>query len=571
MTRPLDIDLHHVSFSRHGAYLCITARNQEQCRGNPHLHIRPGLWLRNFHDEGRRDVFFLEPVVGGKPVDYTTELRPDELRLVTDRGRVLFCFCAGETLRIRTEGAGLRLSMPADLAGGEFMIGVDTWRLNCPGALRDYTVRSLSGTLSVERSRRPEKGCVEVTIMPPSSGGTGEAVLIQSKGQPRIREERPTYEQERASVEQSFEAYLRTNAVAPGSLHEPARTAAYINWSSVLAPCGHMTRYGMLMSKNWMGNIWSWDHCFNAVALAATDPDAAWNQFMVIFDHQLETGQIPDMINDTTLQYNNVKPPVHGWAYDLMTRLNETFAAPDRLRVAYEHLSRWSLWWLNHRDPDHTGLPCYHHGNDSGWDNGTVFDVGCPVRGPDLAGFLVRQMDVLAGMAGTLDRPDDATEWRRRGDRVVEVLLDKLWIGESFVTRHALTGVYNEKSRSLINCMPIVIADRLPADVRDKLVESIRGHLTDWGLATEQPDSKLYEADGYWRGPIWPSPTFILIDALRTAGEVELADTIAERFVKMCRKSGFSENYNALTGDALRDRSYTWASSLFLMLAGEWM
>jgi len=47
-----------------------------------------------------------------------------------------------------------------------------------------------------------------------------------------------------------------------------------------------------------------------------------------------------------------------------------------------------------------------------------------------------------------------------------------------------------------------MLGERLPPGVRGALVARIRRFLTEWGLATEQVDSPLYESDGYWRGPI---------------------------------------------------------------------
>lgn len=63
----------------------------------------------------------------------------------------------------------------------------------------------------------------------------------------------------------------------------------------------------------------------------------------------------------------------------------------------------------------------------------------------------------------------------------------------------------------------------------------------------------------------------VVIDGLKQCGEVELAKEIAKRFCDTCMKSGFAENFDALTGEALRDVSYTWTSSVFLVLAHEYL
>src|SRR3712207_7864270 len=51
---------------------------------------------------------------------------------------------------------------------------------------------------------------------------------------------------------------------------------------------GFVRREAVLMSKHWMDKVWSWDHCFNAVALAAGSVDLALDQFLVPFDHRSE-------------------------------------------------------------------------------------------------------------------------------------------------------------------------------------------------------------------------------------------------------------------------------------------
>ena len=115
--------------------------------------------------------------------------------------------------------------------------------------------------------------------------------------------------------------------------------------------------------------------------------------------------------------------------------------------------------------------------------------------------------------------------------------------------------------------MPIVLGAELPAESRDALAERIDAHLTPYGLATELPTSPHYTADGYWRGPIWAPSTVLIEDGLRRAGHSDLADEISDRFRALCEKSGFAENFDALTGAGLRDRAYTWTASAYLILA----
>lgn len=142
----------------------------------------------------------------------------------------------------------------------------------------------------------------------------------------------------------------------------------------------------------------------------------------------------------------------------------------------------------------------------------------------------------------------------------------ELWTGERFATRSA-DSTETWTSAGLLDLMPVVLGEYLPEHVGVLLAESIQSHLTTHGLATEQPASPHYLADGYWRGPIWAPSTVLVEDGLRRAGHHRLADDISARFRALCETSGFAENFDALTGAGLRDRAYTWTASSYLLLA----
>src|SRR5439155_941560 len=105
--------------------------------------------------------------------------------------------------------------------------------------------------------------------------------------------------------------------------------------------------------------------------------------------------------------------------------------------------------------------------------------------------------------------------------------------------------------------------------VRERLATAIARHRAPAGLATELTTSPLYQPDGYWRGPVWAPSTVLIEDGLRRAGHQVLADDISHRFRSVCERSGFAENFDAQTGEGLRDRAYTWTASAYLLLAAQ--
>ena len=143
-----------------------------------------------------------------------------------------------------------------------------------------------------------------------------------------------------------------------------------------------------------------------------------------------------------------------------------------------------------------------------------------------------------------------------------------MWDGGAYRATAPRTG-RRSSSTSLLSLMPLVLGDELDADRRDALGALVDEHLTEWGLATERPASAAYESDGYWRGPIWAPSTVLLEDGLRRAGLVDHADRVSASFRRLCETSGFAENFDALTGEGLRDRAYTWTASAYLLLAAE--
>ena len=354
----------------------------------------------------------------------------------------------------------------------------------------------------------------------------------------------------------------------PRAYARAGELASYVNWAAIVRPDGHLKRRGLLMSKNWMHAVWSWDNCFNALAVARQDPRLAWEQLMLLVDLQDEQGAFPDYVTNDHVERGFVKPPIHGWT--LRKLMRSPWVGDAQLKEIYGPLCKATDWWFRCRDVDGDGIPEYFHGNDSGWDNCTLFDVGYPVKSPDLMAFLAVQMEVLGDIASRLGKRKEAAQWADRSKEAIRVLVAELWDGKRFVAKSFRTGKTISSPASLLSYLPLILGPRLPADILARMIDDVKDEgylLTRFGLASESPRSRRFIADGHWRGAIWAPPIAIIADGLHAAGETALAKDIAGRFCDLCLKSGFAENFNALTGEGLRDPAYTWTSSIFLLLA----
>ncbi|HST85839.1 MAG TPA: trehalase family glycosidase [Kineosporiaceae bacterium] len=527
------------------------------------------------HQTGMHPVLSFTPLSSDGPVETQIIAAPSRLTWQLDSdgrdlGRIELAYQNADTIRLRGTGLGLRIAVAATTLSpfsGSYLYRdpvADAYVLTSYETGRRYRITVLTGTIADEVGVETlGSGERHLTL---AAGSAWEIAIeeYQTGRRPFAVSADDSFDQVVAAAAAQFAAFVDALAPWRSNRTPAAELAAYVLWSATVDPAGFLARPAVLMSKHWMDKVWSWDHCFNALALAAGAPELAWDQFQLPFDHQDPSGALPDSITHSEVLYNFVKPPIHGWA---LRQLRVSLQLDrDHLLEAYQRLAAWTRFWLDFRRVPGHELPHYQHGNDSGWDNSTTFDGDRVLETADLAAFLILQTRELESVAAELGRADEAGDWRTTGDTLRSALIRELWDGTHFVARSAVSG--NPRAgRSLLDLMPIVLGADLPTEVAAALVARIEGHLTAHGLATEAIGSPDYAADGYWRGPIWAPSTILIEDGVRRAGHTELADDISNRFRALCEKSGFAENFDAETGAGLRDRAYTWTASSYLILA----
>lgn len=564
----MKFDLSQIPFSRYGSYMAIAnLPDNWQGHGSPH-----GLYLKTV--SGSASSPLAAKIV--LPVDdFSADLDGGSLSLFAGNAAYDFCYADRQTLLIRSSADScltidfMTESGPYDYIYERKIDGKYCFIANCYKNNTSFVIWAQDGVIALEqrwREQSSEFSKLEI------SGQNGYLLVIK---------EIPTewdgivsnydFESCRNAVANEFNNFWAGYPQLPEKYDDLSILGAYINWSAYISPRGFIKRPAMLMSKNHMTNVWSWDHCFNALALSYKNPTAAWEQYMLIFDFQDVCGRLPDSVNDSKVIWNYVKPPIHGWTLMKMLE-NGMQLTRNQLAEAYSKLSKHTLWWLNYRDFDGDGLPEYVHGNDSGWDNSTVFAAVPPICSPDLQAFLIVQMSALSEIAGRLNMQNESKMWKTKSDNMLRLFLDKCFAdGLSIAFRSGTHEIIENKS--LLPYLCLILGEKLPKNLRENIIEKLKteGFINNHGFATESHDSPAYRSDGYWRGPIWAPSTVILCDGLRRCGETDLARDTAQKFLQMCQKSGFSENFDAVTGEGLRDRAYTWTSSGAFILAKEFL
>lgn len=569
-------DLDKIPFSMPGSFLIITSRTPGNTENKFHRLIYRTCSSRTNNQKyglyTSQDFFEIALVQGGIETPYTWMAQPHRVDLtVENSGKAVFVFTDPQTIVFGTEGVNLRL-IPCKPYATKYSINPSELVID------DWAARGF------HHLRSPNNKLVKITRSNIVPGGLNESNdeswaidFTGSKG--GIRFERnenfwhgkfPRLATALQEKEKEYSRWRKHIPVVPEQYEAAAEKAWLLLWVCQVPMEGAITRPAIYMSKFWMNAIWAWDNCFNALAIAEAYPKFAWDQLLLFYDHQDPNGMIPDMINDQGAIFNFTKPPIYGWTIRKLVAKMGVKAARPYLEQLYKPVNRLTEWWYTMRDFDGDGMCQYHHGNDSGWDNATLFDQGYPTEGADLAAHLVLQSEGLSFMARAIGKKVASLRWKKRGEHQLADLLSQGIKNGKFFS--PLDGT-NEapETQSLLNYIPMVLGRRLPKKLRKSMIADLGPggpFLTDWGLATESPKSPKYEPNGYWRGPIWAPSTYLIIDGLITAGEMDLAILLAKRFCDLCAQdSGFWENYDALTGKGLSCPGYTWTASVFLLLA----
>ena len=558
------LDIKKIPFSRSETFLTISPLFKKEQNNELFLRsVRGGDFNKNLGY-----LFKIELIdSNGNVLDYKVQMEFNKIILKNKLGHIEFSISKEDYFIFQGKGVGLKLTRRANSYDNAIKLKENYYRINCTNNDLRIITHSVNGSMSLEAPWQGDRSKYISVIFMPDDRKKVAGVIDEFKTSVEIKEYNKTFNEVADNSLKDFNYWKENSLNGCKDFIEGFYLANYITWSSVVPNEGQLQRNAMYMSKNWMLNIWSWDNCFNALALIETNPKMALEQMLIFFDHQVESGVLPDFINDKFAYYSFTKPPIEGWFLNIFLERNKSYLKEVDLETLYSKLIKWTNYWFDYTDYNNNGLPSYNHGNDAGWDNSTLFIEGTPLQSPDLLSFLVIQMDTLSELAILLGKENESNFWRKRANDNLNKLIKYFWTGSEFKAIKKNEPNNKIPGDSLINYIPIILGKRLPKEIREKLYDGLieeNRFLTEYGLATESLTSDFYEDDGYWRGPIWAPSTALIVDGLIRSGYKEFGLEIAERYLKMANKNGMAENFNAKTGEGLRDKSFTWTSSVFL-------
>jgi glucosylglycerate hydrolase len=178
--------------------------------------------------------------------------------------------------------------------------------------------------------------------------------------------------------------------------------------------------------------------------------------------------------------------------------------------------------------------------------------------------------DVLADLAGHIERPEDAEEARTHAAAARDAVLSRVDPVTGLATDHDLRADIVLRTETIAGFAPL-IAGAIPAQVRDRQVALLFGprwagsSRLRWPLPpSTSPDSDAFDARAYWRGPVWPVMTWLLGWALQRCDQPEAAARLRRAGVAQLREGSFGEYYEPFTGEPLGGRHQSWTAAVAL-------
>jgi hypothetical protein len=314
----------------------------------------------------------------------------------------------------------------------------------------------------------------------------------------------------------------------------------WLIWTHRVNPGGFIKSPMILMHLQWLNACCAWQQSLHACAMQG-NPKEGWRQICSLFEHQNEkTGQLPGML--FYAGGGAIQAPFQGFALDyLIRKCGDAFLTQEECKRMYPKFAKWTNYWTTYRSAKRgDDLISVKSPHDSGWDDASVFKDGFPSSTPDLISFLVALMYATARLAKGAGEDAAEKEWTFRADRLLNTLVTEFWDGERFIAKkNSVTPV---DSWSLANYQPILLGDRLPSHIIDKIAEKLTTEgefLSPIGLCTESMKSPLLSwVNQFVLGRVVAPANMIITAGLSIAGKTKEASLIARRFCDKCKEEG---------------------------------
>lgn len=302
----------------------------------------------------------------------------------------------------------------------------------------------------------------------------------------------------------------------------------------------------------------------------------------------------------------------------LLNRARDTAYARSEARALVHRIAAWHRWFFEHRRDDASGLIAIAHpwesrDNACDWDAPlaamklhhtpeytrkdlllvpveqrptgehyaqflSIIEVGKSVSwqltksnarfwvaDPFFMAILIAAEHDLIQIANLCEEGGVAAEAAERRRALVDAF-EQLWDSQSASYR-AYDLLHNERATSVDIGTFLPLYARIPSAARAAELIAL---LEEWlaavryGVPSHDPRDARFEAQRYWRGPVWLVVNFLIAEGLRHYGRADLAHTIEAGSRALVQNSGFRESFNPLDGTGSGGDCFSWTAAMWL-------
>ena len=529
ITRPLM----HAPFVNQGKWGTVT------------LHLTSGKGSANNHPT--ESYMQLVPVHHGEEIAYAIETKPTELLLHTAYGDIKCCFAEPSLMLMQGENElGIRFETMLPGHGVIRKRGESAWERPV-STVSCFTFNAVKGKMEMDPKWEMERlstPYVRGEIFPAEDG----AFLLsieETQDCGYVRDAYPTYEEGLAAVKADWESFY---SKLPGAEDKNKERAAWALWAMIERPSGRLTKSILHSAFSKIAPVWK--ACLMTGAMAGNLPIAS-DILLGQVDQQAENGQIPGFFDHTNYDALNAGPPLQGWALKQLMKKNDLKVALSKedLQKLYDGYAKWAAWFDAYRDDDNDGIIQTEGMLEAGSEDSPIFSKYYIVDLPDINAELALLEEAVGDLAGMLDLTEEKDKWYAKSKDRIQKIVEKFWNGERFVGfDHETKAVIGTASLSFYR--PILLGDRLPKDVVDKMAEDLafaKGFLTPYGFLSHHMGCKDYTRLSVEGGSILPWDQILIATGLADAGQTELAKEAAAAYCKGLLQPA-SSNFNSSVG-----------------------
>ena len=186
---------------------------------------------------------------------------------------------------------------------------------------------------------------------------------------------------------------------------------------------------------------------------------------------------------------------------------------------------------------------------------------------PGFNAILLRACADLAVLAEELGMADVAAENRGFAKRGLAAL-ESLWS-----EAHGQYLCHDRVSGRLIDSPSVggllAVFAAVPQVRAAAIARRIEGLGCRFIVPSHDPSDARFDAQRYWRGPVWLVVNRMIADGLRAAGEDATASAITRASLDLISAGGFAEYYDPLSGAPLGGGRFTWTAAMVLEFLAE--